>query len=351
MKSLYEPYPSSVEPGLTLYARFEVPDEPRPLLVSMHGWHGQVKSEHPDNVNPTEPAEWFVIRPEMRGRGDSGGRPDCNGWELQDVVDAVHFARQAFADRIVSPELVRLTGGSGGGGNVMAMVGKFPDFFCGAKAECGISDYALWYRNDRKGEFRDEMDLWIGCSPDENPEAYVSRSGVALAENLCTPILLFHGERDERVPAEHSRLFVEAVRRAEKGHLISYYELKGVGHPGHYGGITPPQKEFRRKTSSSFLKMTNRVVEIPAKGRFMVGGYLKTRRFEVVLESLDRLAELEYDLARSLFRLHALTPLKATLRRCESDGRWTQTELLSDPSSYRQPSSGRPASSTGTSVS
>jgi len=347
MKSLYLPYPSTVEPRLTLFARFDVPDEPRPLLLSMHGWHGQIKTEHPDNVNPANPSEWFVIRPEMRGRGDSGGRPDCNGWELQDAVDAVLFARQKFADRIRDPELVRLTGGSGGGGNVMAMVGKFPDFFCGAKSECGVSDYALWYRNDQKGEFRDEMDVWIGTTPAQDPEAYASRSGISLAENLCTPILLFHGELDERVPAEQSRLFVEAVRRAEKGHLLSYYEFKGVGRPGHYSGMTSAQEEFRLKTGTEFLRAANRIVSIPEKGRFMVGGYLKTRRFEIVLESLNRLAEIEYDLSRSFFRLHALTPLKAVLKLPEKDGSWNETMIESDPASYRQPSSSRSAPSTG----
>ncbi len=337
MKSFYLPYPSSREPGLTLFARFDVPDEPRPLLLSMHGWHGQVKEDHPDNVNPAASAEWFVIRPEMRGRGDSGGRPDCNGWELQDAVDAVFYARAKFADRIQNSDLVRLTGGSGGGGNVMAMVGKFPDFFCGARAECGVSDYALWYRNDEKGEFRDEMDVWIGTSPDKDPEAYASRSGVALAENLLTPIVLFHGELDERVPAEHSRLFVETVRRMEKGHLISYYEFKGVGHPGHYSGMTSAQEEFRRKTGGEFLRAACRRITLPQKGRFMVGGYLKTRRFEVILESLNRLAEIEYDLSRSFFRLHALQPLKALVRLLGEDGRWAEKALESDPASYRQP--------------
>lgn len=43
---------------------------------------------------------------------------------------------------------------------------------------CGITDYAVWYEQDEIGEFRDELDIWIGCSPDDDAMAYRSRSGL-----------------------------------------------------------------------------------------------------------------------------------------------------------------------------
>lgn len=310
---MYLPYPSSREPDLTLYAEFAVPSEPRPLLLSMHGWHGKVKQAHADNVTPTTDPAWFVVAPEMRGRGDAGGRPDCNGWELQDAVDALAFARSRFADRILEPELATLAGGSGGGGNAFALVGKFPDTFCRAKAECGISDYALWYRNDEVGEFRDEMDVWIGRSPDADPEAYASRSGLTTVGNLLTPLVVFHGELDIRVPCEHSRRFTEAACRAGKGSLVAYHELKGVGGRSHYGSISPEQEAFRVREGQAFLQRDRRPVSLPRRGRLVVAGYLKTAAFDVVLESIDRVGEIEYDLDRGAFALAAGRPLAALL--------------------------------------
>lgn len=319
---MYLPYESTVQPGLTLYADFLPAAQPRRLLVSTHGWHGQVKKAHSDNVaTGAADADWFQIAVEMRGRGDSGGKPDCNGWELQDVVDAVHHARRAFADRILDPHLVTLTGGSGGGGNVMGLVGKFPDFFCRARAECGIGNYGLWYRNDHVGEFRDELDVWMGVTPEQDPEAYASRSGATTAGNLCTPLLIFHGDSDRRVPVEQSRVFVDAARRAGRGPLVAYYELKGVGHPGHYGGITPGQEEFRKKTGEAFLKVDSGPVAAPPKGVWTVGGYLRTRQFEVELESVNRVAELHVDLERNTFRMFALRPCAARLCVPRADGR------------------------------
>jgi hypothetical protein len=327
---MYRAYPSRVDKELTLFADFAVPDRPRRLLVTTHGWHGQIKKPHSDNV-PTGAIDqaWFQVSVEMRGRGDSQGRPDCNGWELQDVVDAVEFAKQAYPDRIADPELVTLTGGSGGGGNVMGLLGKFPDYFCRAQAECGIGDYGVWYKNDKVGEFRDEMDVWVGTTPEIDPEAYASRSGTTTACNLLTPLIVFHGELDLRVPAEQSRLFVDAARQAGKGGLVTYYELKGVGQKGHYGGITPAQEAFRVKTGGEFLLQYPCRPVFPPKGVFVVGGYIRTRHFELELENINRVAELHYNLEQGRFALHAVTPCAAVLRIPLADGSWESRDLNS----------------------
>ncbi|MCX7824871.1 MAG: prolyl oligopeptidase family serine peptidase [Verrucomicrobiae bacterium] len=200
----YRAYPSSQDPSPKLYANFIKPDQPRPILLSMHGWHGQAKRKHADNVETVTSQPWFVIEPDMRGRGDSTGKPDANGWELQDAVDAVEFAKKEYAPLIATPECVYLTGGSGGGGNVLGLVGKFPDYFCAAVCECGISDYGLWFEHDRKGEFRDELEGkgWIGGTPRTNPEAYASRGGLTTVSNLLTPLAITHGELDPRCPVE-----------------------------------------------------------------------------------------------------------------------------------------------------
>lgn len=323
---MYAEYPSSQDPELRLFADFAVPEKPRHILLQMHGWHGQVKAPHQDNVDMEPHPDWFLIRPEMRGRGHATGKPDCNGWELQDVVDAVEFAKTEFADRVRDPERVTLKGGSGGGGNVFALVGKFPDYFCRAQADCGISDYALWYRDDEVGEFRDELEGkgWIGGNPDTNAEAYSSRSGVSTAANLLTPLIVFHGEKDIRVPAEQSRRFAKEAERHGRSHLVTYHELKGVGTRSHWGNITPEQQTFRQETGDAFLKRDSRPIDLPQRGGFVVAGYLKTRRFEIVLDSIDHVATLEYDLEAGRLDLTATSPRKATVKVRDDTGAWTE---------------------------
>jgi len=323
---VYLEYPSSQDPSLRLFADFAVPDRPRRILVSMHGWHGQVKKPHTDNVAPAASDDWFRIAPEMRGRGDSTGRPDCNGWELQDVIDAVEFAKARFADRIADPPCTALSGGSGGGGNVFSLLGKFPDYFSRARSECGISDFALWFRNDQDGEFRDELEGqgWIGGTPDTRPEAYRSRGGLTTVANLLTPLIIFHGETDIRVPVEHSRLYAAEARRLGKGHLVTYHELKGVGTRSHFGNATEEQLAFRKQAGEAFLRENPRPIAVPRSGRFVVAGYLKTREFEVILDSIDHIGEIVYDLDRSYFAITAPSATACILRRRGSDGKWTQ---------------------------
>ncbi len=334
----YRDYPSRVDPKLRLFARFECAAPSGILLVNMHGWHGGVKKPHADDVPDPLARNHFVIVPEMRGRGDATGQPDCNGWELQDVIDAVDFARRHYRDRIASPELVFLSGGSGGGGNVFALVGKFPDTFAAARAYYGISDYALWHTFDRKGEFRDELEgidgkdpkgrpPWIGGSPATNPEAYRSRGGLTTVGNLLTPTLVFHGSDDARVPVLHARLWVGAAHGAGRGALVAYHEQAGVGDHRHNGNETREQLAFRNRAGEEFLRTHRTPPVLPERGSLVVAGYVKTSRFEVVLDSIDRVGRVDYDLPAGRFDVFAATARTATVRVRQTDGTWTQSEI------------------------
>lgn len=335
----YRDYPSSVEAKLRLFARFECAAPSGVLLVNMHGWHGSVKIPHADDVADPLARNYFVISPEMRGRGEATGQPDCSGWELQDVVDAVNFARRNYRDRIASPEIVFLSGGSGGGGNVLALLGKFPDMFAAARVYYGVSDYALWHTFDRKGEFRDELEgvagrdpkgrlPWIGGSPETNPEAYHSRGGLTTVANLLTPTLVFHGSDDARVPVLHARLWVGAAHGAGRGTLVTYHEQAGVGDNRlHNANETREQLTFRNQTGEDFLRTHRISPALPERGSFVVAGYLKTSRFEVILDSIDRVGRVDYDLPAGRIEVFATTARTAEVRLCQPDGTWKHSKI------------------------
>ena len=57
-----------------------------------------------------------------------------------------------IAADVSDPNCVYAEGGSGAGGNVYAIVGKFPDFFSAAVVHSGMSDYLAQYQRDETGE-------------------------------------------------------------------------------------------------------------------------------------------------------------------------------------------------------
>jgi hypothetical protein len=144
------------------------------------------------------------------------------------------------------------------------------------------------------GEFRDEMAPWIGTTPDENPEAYASRSGITTVANVLTPSYICHGELDKRVPAEQSRRYYDKAKRLNRP--VRYLELKGVGDERHWGNITDEQNTQKQQFEREALARHD-VPVLPESGRLIVAGYLVTRRFSVFMHSIDDVGIVDYDIS------------------------------------------------------
>ncbi|WP_409345056.1 alpha/beta hydrolase family protein [Paenibacillus sp. MBLB4367] len=300
-------YGSSVTPGTALAMNVIKPEQPSPMLVQLHGWHMSMP-EPCKRESPVAGCRYLVVQVDMRGRAFSEGSPDCNGHELIDIYDAVRFVREQYPDYLSDPGIVHLEGGSGGGGNALAMINKFPDLFASATALYGISDYAEWYAGDRVGEFRDEMDVWIGSPPWNDAERYAARSGAYLAANQLTSLLMAHGSYDERVPVGQSRRYVSAGERAGKEPLIRYVEWPGVGGFEHTERLPDASLQAFEQDKERHRSANARSLEIPRQGVFMIGGYLYTKHFAVHMEHIDCFARLVYDLDEGLFRVTAERP-------------------------------------------
>jgi hypothetical protein len=288
-------------------------------MVTSHGWHGSLEEPDPDAA----PRARLTLEVEMRGRGRSSGKADLSGWELQDWIDAVEFAKREYAEHISDPECVYAEGGSGAGGNVYAIVGKFPDYFSAAIVRSGMSDYALQCELDEIGEFREDCVAWIGGTPGDNPEGYRSRGGITTVRNLLTPLHIDHGETDVRVTIAHARRYVAAARAL--GRTVKYLEWPDVGDRRHWSNFTPEQDRELAASIETFLTEHQKPPVLPAKAELVVAGYVKTRAFEIVLDDIDRIGKVAYDLsdpARPRFDLAAKTSRVVRVRY-----RWSQPEL------------------------
>lgn len=80
------------------------------------------------------------------------------------------------------------------------------------------------------------------------------------------------------------------------GALVTYREQAGVGDHRHNGNETREQLALRNRTGEGFLRAHRTPPILPERGSFIVAGHVKTARFEVILDSVDRVDRVDYDL-------------------------------------------------------
>ena len=278
-------YQSSMSPDLALTAEFYVPDTPKPLCLFFHGWHmnaaGSAKGGHLAELEP----HFFAVNVDMRGRGGSSGTPDASGHELLDALDALDFARETWPDAVAPGSGVYAVGGSGGGGNTLAIAGKAPDVFAAAAAWAGMSDYALWFNWDERRRYRDEAQDkgWIGGTPETNPEGYHARGGLNVIENVITNLLVIHGAADQAVPVEHAERYRDRAETLGRKNIRVL--LNDKGHAS---------QEWPLMIEHLLAHPTAPV--LPAKGTLLVHSFLACRSFRLVLDDPARMGAAEYEL-------------------------------------------------------
>ena len=280
-----------------------------PIIILMHGFGGS--GEHISTATRSRYAGYgaFVLVVEMRGRGGSGGTPDLGGLEIQDIVDAVDYVKANYAAQ-VDAEQVHIVGYSGGGGNALSCITKFPDSFNSAVSFFGIGDYAAWYPV-AGAERQASMDAWVGGSPAAMPDHYTARKSLDAIPNYSGGFLsLFHDTADGIVPVTQS----DAVRDAlDAAAMTNYaYSRSQPGDALRWQHAYPDQQPDLIVAEDQFIPAlvakSHPVWTVPASGTLQVAGYLDTKRFRVALGALDDEAgAITYDSATREFTIVCTT--------------------------------------------
>lgn len=186
-----------------------------PIAVVMHGYSpatgnlGDVRA----NAQRLRDNGFFAISVAMRGRDGSDGIRDSGGIEIHDIYDAVEAVKAdpQFAG-LFDPTNVHITGYSGGGGNAMSALTKFPDYFRLGSALFGMSDYGYdlthgWYNNGAGGR-TSQLNTDIGNPNTGGPavlDRYLARaSNRASKNNPYSEIHLFVNANETICPPVNS---------------------------------------------------------------------------------------------------------------------------------------------------
>lgn len=294
-------YASSVDGTQPLLADVAyLPDgRPKPLLVVMHGYGGARDAVTPDLLE-LAPRGVFALAPDMRGRGGSAGRWDSGGLDVHDILDAVRAALARYPADIDTRNL-NIVGYSGGGGNAIACLVRFPDLFQTAVSFFGISDYGGWHRSGRRPDCNRWMEAAIGGTPDQLPALFAARNAIPAAGNACCGRLHFVWDEEETMcPPALVEAWLAEHRRAGLTNATVHISRRGAPKRWihNYRSGNPDLSAADDLFLPDVLAPKTASPGLPPRGRLVVPGYLVTRHFQVWIADGQRgRAHIEYDLS------------------------------------------------------
>lgn len=228
--------------GLTIPAYLTRPKNAKtnlPTVILIHGGP-TVRDEWRWNaeVQMLAASGYAVFQPQFRGSSGFGQKFETAGfgqWGLAMQDDVTDGVLDLIARGIADPKRICIYGASYGGYAALWGVVKTPELY-----RCGISMAGV---SDIEYMFNDSSDINSNKVASEimrarigdiryNKETFDQVSPLKHAKRIRAPILLLHGEEDERVPISHGKKMRRALE--ENGKVVEWVEFPGEGHSLHY---------------------------------------------------------------------------------------------------------------------
>ena len=228
-----------------------------PALVQVHG--GGTNS-YMRGLNLTEQylaSRGYVVLA-INYRGGSGFGRAFQDLAIHDWLNGQALDPGAAADYLRRLPYVNgkvgIYGGSYGGMQTMAAMTRTPEKFDAAVPMRGIYSQTLTFDlMDRVGKIFSKTGH--GGLPQERPEIYAKSNTIDRFANIRAPVLIMHGERDDRAPYRNFELAVAELRRLGK-------PFESRSYPGEGHGFRNPdnQIDMYRRLESFFEKHLGRCV-------------------------------------------------------------------------------------------
>ena len=208
----------------------------RSLVLEIHGGPAGVftRSFDPD-AQILVAAGYSIIQPNVRGSsgyGDEllrGNMEDIGGGDFDDVMTGVDYALDAG---IADPDSLAVKGWSYGGilgGWTITQTDRFKAASLGAM----VSD---WQSEFGTGFNFDVARWYLGGDPWSNRNHWLERSAYSHLDQVTTPTILFHGERDRTDTMAQSMNFFAGLTHlgVESRFLLFPREGHGISEPRHH---------------------------------------------------------------------------------------------------------------------
>jgi dipeptidyl aminopeptidase/acylaminoacyl peptidase len=229
-------YPSfdglSIPAYLTLPGK---PQKPAPMVVLIHGGpQARDRWEFDREVQIFAAHGYAVFQPQFRGSSGFGKQFEEAGYgqwgqAMQEDINA--GVKYLVDQKIADPARLCIVGTSYGGYAALWALAKDPDLFkCGVSV-AGVSDLRRMLHDDsdvsKNAVSREIVRHKLGDASTMKA-TFDSVSPVKHADRIVAPLLLVHGDLDQRVPISHGKEMHEAMTDLKKD--VEWIEFPDEGH-------------------------------------------------------------------------------------------------------------------------
>jgi dipeptidyl aminopeptidase/acylaminoacyl peptidase len=233
-------------------------DGPFPLIVLVHGGPYARFADDFQLASGRPSAQWLaqggyaIFLPNERGGMGHGadfaysvaGRVGLEDWD-----DILAGLDRLIAEGVADPGRLGIGGWSQGGFMTAWAVGQdaegaSPRFRCGVMG-AGVSDWGMMVAESDLPTFEAGLGGstgWEGIGPHQHDRV----SPISFIHRVKTPVLLLHGERDERVPVGQAQFFARGLRRYGVPNELVIYprEPHGLRERAHQIDATRRQRAW-----------------------------------------------------------------------------------------------------------
>ena len=211
------------------------PQKKYPLLVIIHGgptWASSMGKLAGPERRFYPALQWLqkgalILEPNYRGSDGFGEDFRSLNFrylgigDYEDVISGVdHLIQKGWAD----PDKVGAMGWSQGG-YISAYISTFSDRFKAVSVGAGISNWVTYYVNTDIHPFTRQ---YLDATPWDDMEIYRKTSPMTYIKRACTPTLIQHGEKDQRVPPPNAFELYQGLQ--DQGVEVKLLVYKGMPH-------------------------------------------------------------------------------------------------------------------------
>lgn len=182
-----------------------------PCLIYNHGGNREYGAL--ENVETTFYAYQFhtiCVATNYRGCGSSQGTDAFGGDDVRDVIHLIDLCQKLD---YVDTNQINMLGVSRGGMMTYEAL-REDQRIHKAVVVAGVADCSMSY--EERSDMQPLLQELIGGTPKQLPEEYEKRSAIAWADQINTPLLIFHTTGDDKVSVKQADKLVEQLKKYQK---------------------------------------------------------------------------------------------------------------------------------------